>query len=273
MLAAFPSAYATIFSGFYTAFMALLFALIFRAVSLEFRGKRTGPVWRGFWDVSFCLGSILATLLFGVAVGNAMLGLPINELGDFTGTLADQLNPYSLLVGAFSVSLFAMHGTIYLHMKTEDDLQQRTHHWMWRTFGVFLVFYMLTTIFTLVAVPRATANLESYPILWLVPVLNVLAVANIPRAIYRGDAGYAFLSSSATILAVVFLLGAALFPNLVTSSPNAEHSLTVFNASSSATTLRIMLVIALLGLPAVLTYTAVVYWTFRGKVQLDEHSY
>jgi cytochrome d ubiquinol oxidase subunit II len=273
LFAAFPQAYATVFSGFYSVVMLLLFALIFRAVSIEFRGKRRGAGWRRCWDVGFCLGSALAAFLFGVAVGNVMVGIPLSEAGDFTGSWPDLLGAYALLVGALTVSLFAMHGTIYLHLKTEGALQRRLHGWMWRTFGIFLVLFLLTTMFTLAAVPGATRNLEEHPILWIVPVLNVLAVANIPRAIHGGSPGYAFVSSIALILGLVFLLGVALYPNLVASTPSSENSLTVFNAASSPKTLGIMLGFALVGMPAVLAYTAVVYWTFRGKVRLDEHSY
>jgi cytochrome d ubiquinol oxidase subunit II len=273
MFAAFPEAYATIFSGFYSAFMLLLFALIFRAVSIEFRSKIRSPFWRGAWDGGFTLGSLLAALLFGVAVGNVMRGVPITAAGEYNGSLADQLNPYSLLVGALTVTLFAMHGTIYLYLKTEGELQRRAQRWMWRNFGLFLVVFMLTTMYTLAAVPDAIRQFERFPVLWAIPVLNVLAIANIPRAIFNGRPGRAFLSSVCTIVALVFLLGAALFPNLVPSSPNPEHSLTIWSAASSARTHGIMLLIALIGMPAVLSYTMLVYWTFRGKVILDEHSY
>jgi cytochrome d ubiquinol oxidase subunit II len=273
MFAAFPAAYATVFSGFYSAFMALLFALIFRAVSIEFRGKMTSPGWPRVWDVGFVLGSFLASLLFGVAVGNVLAGVPVDAAGEYRGSLVEQVNLYSVLVGALTVTLFAMHGTIFLYLKTEGELQQRIHRWMWHTFGVFLVFYIFTTMYTLVNIPNAIANFEHYPLLWGVPVLNVLAIANIPRAIYLGRPGYAFMSSCCTIAAMVFLLGVALFPNVLTSSLSPEYSLTIYNASSSQKTLGIMLLIALVGMPAVLAYTATIYWTFRGKVQLDEHSY
>jgi cytochrome d ubiquinol oxidase subunit II len=273
MFAAFPEAYATVFSGFYSAFMALLFALIFRAVSIEFRSKMTSPAWRSVWDVGFALGSFFAALLFGVAVGNVLAGVPLDPLGEYHGSLLQQVNPYALLVGGLTVSLFAMHGTIFLYLKTEGELQERAHHWVWHTFGVFLVFYIFTTMYTLVKVPHAIENLERFPLLWLVPVLNVLAIANIPRAIYLGRAAHAFLSSIGTIAAMIALLGVALFPNVLRSNPNPEYSLTIFNASSSAQTLTIMLIIAFIGMPMVLAYTAAIYWTFRGKVTLDEHSY
>lgn len=273
MFAAFPNAYATVFSGFYVAFMLLLFALIFRAVSLEFRGKSASPTWRNIWDFFFFVGSLLATFLFGVAIGNIMAGIPLDQNMEFTGTLLDLLRPYPLLVGAFAVATFAMHGAIYLYLKTEGQLQQRIYQWMWQSFGIFLVLYMLTTIFTLTTIPNATRNYEEYPWAWSIVVLSILAIANIPRSIFFHRPGYAFISSCCAIAAFVFLFSIALFPNLVTSSTEPGLSLTIYNAASSARTLTIMLIIAAIGMPFVLIYTTVIYWTFRGKVQLEESSY
>jgi len=273
LFAAFPEAYATVFSGFYSAFMLLLFALIFRAVSMEFRSKVDHPRWRRAWDWGFFGGSTLATLLFGVAVGNAMLGIPLDRSGNFTGTLLDQLGPYPILVGIMTVTLFAMHGGLFLYLKTEDDFQRRLRDWMWRSFGLFLVCYMLTTIYTIALVPRATTNFGHYPIAALIVVANVLAVANIPRCLHWGWPGKAFASSCVVIATLILLFGFALFPNLVTANNDPANSVTVFNAASSPKTLTIMLVIALVGMPFVVTYTGIIYWTFRGKVRLDAHSY
>jgi cytochrome d ubiquinol oxidase subunit II len=273
LFAAFPDAYASAFSGFYTAFMVLLAALIFRAVSMEFRSKVASDRWRRFWDYSFFGGSIVATLLFGVAVGNAMLGVPLDALGNFTGTLRDQLGPYAILVGMMTVALFAMHGGLFLYLKTEGEFQARLRDWMWRSWGLFLVAYMLTTMYTLALVPRATANFAHWPWAVAVVVANVLAVANIPRALHWGRPGEAFVSSCAVIATLIMLFGLALFPNLITASNDAANSVTVFTAASSPKTLTIMLVIALIGMPFVLAYTGIIYWTFRGKVRLDDHSY
>jgi cytochrome d ubiquinol oxidase subunit II len=273
LFAAFPEAYATAFSGFYVAFMALLFALIFRAVSIEFRSKVHSTWWRRAWDVGFCGSSLLATLLFGVAVGASMKGVPLNERGIFIGRFLDQVSPYAVLVGLLTVAMFTMHGAIYLYLKTEGDLQDRIRHWVWTAFGLFLVLYVFTTILTLVTVRRSTANFETYPWAWSVVLLNILAIANIPRAMYLGRPGQAFASSCGTIAAFVFLFGIALFPNLITSNPEPANSLTIYTAASSPKTLGIMALIAAIGVPFVLTYTAVVYWTFRGKVRLDSHSY
>jgi cytochrome bd ubiquinol oxidase subunit II len=273
MFAAFPEAYATVFSGFYIAFMLVLFALIFRATSLEFRSQLPWPVWRRMWDFGLFGSSLLAPLLFGIAVGAAMQGIPLDDRGVFVGRFLDQLQPYPLAVGLMTVALFTMHGAIFLYLKTEGELQQRIHAWMWRGFGFFLIAYMLTTIMTLVTVPRVVESFRHSPWCWGVVLLNVLAIANIPRAIYQQRPGYAFVSSCATIAALVFLFGIGLFPNLVTSNPDPAHSLTIYNAASSPKTLGIMLLVAGIGMPFVLTYTGIVYWTFRGKVNLDRHSY
>jgi cytochrome d ubiquinol oxidase subunit II len=273
MFAAFPNAYASIFSGFYVAFMMLLFALIFRAVSIEFRSKRDSQAWKRFWDASFCGASALATFLFGVAVGNALAGIPIDANGDFAGSFFDLLKPYPILFGFLTLSFSTMHGAIYLYLKTEGELQQLAHRWMWRGFGFTLIFYVLATIFTLAFVPDAVHNFHGHRWPWVIVILTVLAFANIPRAIFTGKAGYAFISSSLTILALVFLFSLTLYPNLVVSSISPAYSLNIYNAASSPKTLKIMAIIALIGMPFVLAYTTAIYWAFRGKVRLTDHSY
>jgi cytochrome bd ubiquinol oxidase subunit II len=273
LFAAFPDAYATTFSAFYIPFHLLLFALIFRAVSLEFRSKRESAAWRGTWDAAFCASSTLAPLLFGVAVGNAVIGLPIGADREFAGSLLGMLRPYPLVMGLLSVSLFAMHGAIYLYLKTEGDLQERIHGWMWKTFGAFLVLYVITTVFTLAAVPNATSNFRNTSLLWIAPIINVLTIANIAFAIHRRRAAYAFLSSCLNIAALNVLFAAALFPNILVSSIDPAHNLNIYNAASSQTTLTIMTIIAIIGMPLVLIYTAIIYWTFRGKVEMGKFSY
>lgn len=273
LFAAFPNAYASLFSGFYVALMLLLFALIFRAVSIEFRSKTSHPGWRRLWDFGFFGASLLAALLLGVAGGNVMLGVPIDGQMVIRQPLLQQLSAYPLLVGALTVSLFTMHGAIFLYLKTEAELQQRTLRWIWRAFGTFLIVYILTTMYTLVQVPRAVANFRQYPWLWIVPILNVFAIANIPRALFKQQPAYAFVSSCATIAALATLFATAIFPNLLPSSLDPANSLTIYNARSSERTLGIMLAVAMIGLPFVLTYTVVIYWVFHGKVKLDRTSY
>jgi cytochrome d ubiquinol oxidase subunit II len=274
LFAAFPEAYATIFEAFYTAFMLLLFCLIFRAVSLEFRSKVQSAAWRRMWDLAFFVSSLTATLLFGVAVGNGLAGIPLNERGEYVGTFLDLLKPYPLLVGAMTVAMFAVHGAIYLHLKTEDRLQRLFERWIWHAWGLYLVLWIFTTMATLMFIPGAKPNFESAPWAAGIVVINVLAIANIPRAAFARRMGQAFLSSCTMIVCQVVLVGVALYPNLVTASNaglNGVESLTIRNAASSSKTLWIMCIIAFIGMPLVATYTAIVYWTFRGKAKADAY--
>jgi cytochrome d ubiquinol oxidase subunit II len=273
LFAAFPEAYATLFSGFYAAFMLLIFCLMLRAVSIEFRGKRIARFWRRLWDAGFTLGSFAASLLFGVAVGNLLQGVPLDAAGEYHGELLAQLSPYPLLVGALVVTLFLMHGAVFLSLKTEGALHLRVRRWAWRGFGLFLVAFLLTTIFTLATFPHAIANFARWPLLWGIPVVLTFALADVPREIFHERPRAAFLASTVVIASLVALLGAAMYPDLIHSWPAPGHSLTLWNAASSPHTLRIMLLIAAIGMPAVLAYTAIVYWTFRGKTRLGEHSY
>lgn len=273
LFAAFPEAYATAFSAFYLPFMLLLVSLIFRAVSLEFRSKVESKTWKSVWDWGFFGGSSLAAFLMGVAIGNSILGLAIDQNKNYVGSLLDMLSPYALLVGLTTLTLFAMHGLIYLYLKTEGELQNRIQPMMWKGFGVFMVFFFLTTVATLVIKPEVTQNLQNVPAGWFVVLAAILAIGNIPRAIYMKKAFYAFLSSCFTIAALVFLFGAAMFPNMVISTIDPAFSLDLYNAASSTKTLGIMRNIAFLGMPFVLTYSAIIYWVFRGKVKLDSNSY
>ena len=274
LFAAFPMAYATLFSGFYLAFMMLLLALIFRAVSIEFRSKMKSIGWRKAWDFGFSASSMLAALLFGVAVGNGILGVPIDAEGVFRGSFLSLLNPYSVMAGVVVIAMFAMHGGLYLYLKLPDgEARERVRSWIWHTWGLFLVLYILGSFYTLVTIPRATANFTKFWWAAGIVVVNVLAVANIPRAVYQSKPVQAFASSALTIVALVALFGLALWPNLLTANNNPAHSLTIYNAASSQKTLWIMFVIVLIGIPFVLTYTLAVYWTFRGRVVLTDHSY
>lgn len=273
LFAMFPNAYASIFSAFYIPFVLLLFALIFRAVSLEFRSKRKSPFWRNFWDILFFVGSTLAAFLFGVAVGAVMQGMELSELGDYQGTLLEMLSGFSISVGLFTVALLAMHGTIYLYMKTEGELQQRLYSWMKGTYYLYLALFVIVTLWSVLFVPASLQHFGDYPILWLVPLLNIIAITNIIRAIAKHKPMYAFMSSCCTISALVFLFSAALFPDLLPASNNADFSVTIYNSASSILTQKIGLIIVAIGIPLVLSYTILIYWTFRGKVELGEDSY
>jgi cytochrome d ubiquinol oxidase subunit II len=273
LFAAFPPVYATVFSGFYMAFMLLLFALIFRAVAIEFRSKEPWIWWRRWWDRGFCVGSTTASLLIGVAMGNIVWGLPLDANGEFAGTFLSLLHPYALLMGVTTVVLFMMHGAFFLHLKTEGALQARIREWLNPLIIAFIVCFSLTTLATLLYVPRMTAILRAQPLLFGVVVLLVLAVANLPREVHRGRDWAAFLSSCATMLLLMALFGLGMFPHMVYSTADPAHSLTAYNAASTEKTLKIMTVIAAIGVPIVLAYTSSVYYIFRGKVKIGKDSY
>lgn len=273
LFAAFPHVYATVFSGFYTAFMLLLFMLIFRAVAIEFRSKRPMQWWRKFWDTAFSISSILIALLMGVALGNIITGIPLGPDKEFIGTFWDLINPYTILVGITTVALFMMHGAIYGVMKTEGELQQKLRGWVNNTIIFFVICYVTTTMATLIYFPHMIEHFKNVPILFLVAVLNMLAIANIPREIHHGREFMAFFSSCASIAALLLIFALGIFPTIVYSNPNPEYSLTIYNASSSEKTLNIMLIIAIIGVPFVLAYTISIYWIFRGKVKLTNMSY
>jgi len=273
LFAAFPDVYATVFSGFYMAFMLLLVALIFRAVAIEFRSKQESRLWRACWDVSFSVASILCSLLIGVAFGNIAWGVPLASDKEFAGTFMGLLNPYSLLMGVLTLSLFMMHGAIFAVMKTEGALHLQARGWVKNAMIFFIVMYVITTIATLLYVPHMSNTISDYPVLFIIPVLSILAVANIPREISRGKDFNAFLSSCWAIIFLMALFGIDMYPHLVYARPYAEHGLTIYNSASSQKTLQIMLWIALMGIPLVLAYTVSIYWVFRGKVKLEATSY
>ncbi len=273
LFAAFPEVYATAFSGFYLAFMLLLAALIFRAVAIEFRSKREGKFWRQGWDLSFSAASILASLLIGIALGNIAWGIPLDSRHEFAGTFLGMIHPYSLLVGITTVALFMMHGSIYVVLKTEGDLQARARLWTRNGIIFFIIGYAFTTLFTLLYVPHMTDTIREHPTLFIVPMITILAIANIPREIHHGRDFRAFISSSLAVAALLALFGIGMYPYMIFSQPMPENSLTIYNAASSPDTLKIMLIIALIGMPMVLAYTISIYWIFRGKVKLEKTSY
>ncbi|MGC1480973.1 MAG: cytochrome d ubiquinol oxidase subunit II [Chthoniobacterales bacterium] len=273
LFAAFPEAYATVFSGFYLPFMLLLVALIFRAVAIEFRSKETWRWWRQMWDVAFAFGSILSAFLIGVAMGNIVRGIPLDTDYEFAGSFLGLLNPYSLIMGVTTVLLFAMHGAIYVVMKTEGELQALVRSWVPTLIGLFIASYFIFNLYTFIDIPRIIDLVRERWWIFIVAAAGILIVLNIPREFHAGREFYAFLSSCTGMGLMMATFGLSYFPYMVYSNPNPENSLTILNAASSDKTLGIMLIIACLGIPVVLAYTASIYYIFRGKVTLTSHSY
>lgn len=273
LFAAFPNVYAAAFSGFYSAFMLLLAVLIFRAVAIEFRSKQDSAVWRRNWDIAFSVASMFIALLMGITLGNLIQGVPLAADREIYLSFLSLLNPYALLAGITTLSLFMMHGAIYLVMKTEGELQEQVRGWVNNTIIFFVICYASITMATLIYFPKMAEPFKAHPYLFALAVLNMLSIANIPRMIHHKKEFFAFLSSCASIAALLGLFAIGVYPNMILSSINSAYNLTIYNGASSATTLRTMLIIACIGVPLVLTYTVGIYWVFRGKVKLDKSSY
>lgn len=273
LFAAFPIVYAAVFSGFYTALMLLLAVLIFRAVAIEFRSKQESATWRKTWDVAFSVASIFIAVLMGVALGNLVTGVELNVNKEYEGGLFSLINPYTLLVGITTLALFMMHGAIYLVMKTDGETHNKVRGWVNNTIIFFIICYATTTMATLIYYPHMISQFKIHPEFFFIALLNMLAIANIPREIYHGRDFMAFFSSCASIFALIALFAIGVFPNMVMSSTDPALSLTIYNSASSQKTLSIMLIVAAIGIPFVLAYTVSIYWIFRGKVKLDSTSY
>jgi cytochrome d ubiquinol oxidase subunit II len=272
IFAAFPPVYATVFSGFYIALMLLLAALIFRAVSLEFRSKEPGATWRKSWDIAFAVGSFLPALLFGVAIGNIVRGIPLSADGEYAGTFFTLLNPFALVVGLLAVSMFLMQGAAWLMVRTEGELRTRAQKAGINATIATIALWVVATIFSRSAAPH-TWNAYANPLAFAVPLLFVLFAAATFVQFRKGAAGVTFLFSSLAVAAIVGLVGLGLYPYMVPALGNLDASLTIRNASSSPLTLKTMLYIALGGVPVVLAYTIFIYSKFFGPVKLHEHSY
>ena len=273
LFAAFPDVYATVFSGFYTALMLFLMVAILRAVSLEFRSKATMPWWPKVWDTVFAVTSTVMALLLGVALGNIARGIPIDADREFAGSFLGLLNPYALVVGLTTVALFVTHGGIYLQMKTEGALLERIQGQTQKAHLVLVALFVVLTVFTVVAQPHLVKPFQAVPALLAVPLLVTAALGYVPIALRAGRPGRAFVASATAIGGLMLTLGLGLYSRLVPSLPHPQHTLTIYNASSSPKTLTTMLIIALVGMPLVIGYTIFIYRIFKGKVRLDDHSY
>lgn len=273
LFAAFPPVYATVFSGFYLAMMLVLLALIMRATALEFRHKVQSDGLRALMDKMFFLGSFLASILFGVAVGNLMRGIPIDASGAFTGTFLGLLNPYSVFIGLVSLAMFTLQGATYLALRVEGALQERVAGWAMRLWAAFVALYLVAAIWTFGVSPHLYHRYYATLWHWVSIVVFVAAVAALPIFLKKGRYPCAFISSSLAIAGLTSTLALAAYPLLVPSSTNLDYSLTAFNASSTDLTLKTMLILALVGVPIVIGYTIYIYVVFKGKVDGETPGY
>jgi cytochrome d ubiquinol oxidase subunit II len=273
LFAGFPVAYAAIFSAFYVPFMIFLVGLIFRAVSIEFRSKEPWPLWRRCWDIVYCFASVVISLSLGLMLGNVVEGLPLNANREFDGDLLSFFNPFAIMVSITTLALFMMHGAIFLTMKTENRLFVKLHVLANNFIVFFVVSFVITTLYTLLYIPHLSDFFKSRPGWFAIPLLMILTIANIPRQVKVGKYRYAFVSSAVTIALLLIMVALEVFPYLLYSPQHPGNSISVYNAASSTRTMKILLVMALIGTPLVGIYTSFVFWTFKGKVKLDEMSY
>ena len=273
LFAAFPLVYASLFSGLYTAMMLILLVLILRTVAIEFRSKRPSLRWRTTWDWVFCGASFGIALLLGVAIGNIIIGLPLDAQGNIFLALTDLLSPYALLVGVTTVFMLATHGAIYLSMKAEGELLARIERWVPRLMAIFFVLNTLLVGATVFLHAHVSDSYLTQPLLVVLPALALLSVIVAWLMVRRHRYFVVFFFSAAMIAGLMLSIAVGMYPNLLVSTLDPQYNLTIYNAASAPNTLTVMLVFALVGMPFVLLYTAGVYYVFRGRVQLGPESY
>jgi len=262
--AAFPTTYALMFSYLYLALLLLLFSLIVRGVSFEFRGKVDSLAWRKGWDTAIVVSSFLPALLFGVAFGNIFKGLPMDASGHHGGLLS-LLNPYGILTGLLFVCLFAVHGALYTSVKTVGELSSRAFNLAKQLWIPLLLVAVIFLGYTAYAT-KLYDNYLATPALFLIPGIAVLALVMVQAQMVWNKPLRAFAASCVTILFVVFTGVTGLFPNLIPSSLDPAYNLTIYNSSSSQYTLTIMMVVALIFVPIVIAYKIWVYRIFKAPV-------
>jgi len=268
MFAAFPNMYATLFSGFYLALFLMLVALILRVVGFEFRSKDDRPLWRSTWDWLICFGSFVPALLWGVTVTNLIQGLPIDANMQYIGSFFDLLSPYTLVGGAAFLLVFIYHGAVYLTLKTEGELAERARQVALR-FGIGTAVFCLGLVGLTYVKTDLFNSLGAGITLWLAVAAFVISYL----LVFIRRLGWAFGASGLTIVFTTIAFFWGLFPRLMVSTLNPAWSLTIYNASSSPYTLKLMTIAAFLLVPVILIYQGWTYWVFRHRVTAKQLDY
>jgi len=267
MFVAFPRLYAASFSGFYLALMLVLWLLMGRGIGFEFRHAHKHPLWTGFWDTVFSGSSLLLALLFGVAIGNVLRGVPFDAQGEFQGSFTLMLNPFALVGGLLSVAMLCLHGAAFLAMKTEGALQQRVRRLsgaLWMVVLLLVFGFVTASIFVR---PGFADNFGHAPALILLPLIVVGALAAIPLLVRRAQDTRLFAATSLLIVSLLGSAAAGLFPRLLPAlGIHPADDLTIFNAASDSHSLVAALVMNLVGMTVVLAYTLSIYKVWSGKV-------
>ncbi|MBF0441582.1 MAG: cytochrome d ubiquinol oxidase subunit II [Oligoflexales bacterium] len=257
IFAAFPPVYSSIFSGFYLAFILVLMGLIFRAVSIEYRGLVGSQNWKKAWDMAFAAGSTLSAILFGIALGNIVRGIPLDNTGSYTGSFFDLLNPYALLVGLTGLSMFAVHGAVFILLKSSGKIRDKVRRWFSICWWIYAGLFLVSTSWSIFGIQRGSVIVSA-----LLALIALSSIALVRVWVKREEYFKSFLASSSAIISILGAVGASLFPNLVPASNDADLSLSIYNSSSSQNTLIVMTVLALLGMPVVIGYTVYIYRVF-----------
>jgi cytochrome d ubiquinol oxidase subunit II len=309
IFAAWPALYALSFSGFYLAMFLVLFMLILRPVAFKYRGKREGAKWRSRWDLALIASGLVPPVIFGVAVGNALIGVPFTFDGDlradYQGGLFGLLNPAALFCGVLSLAMIAAHGAAWLHLKADDVVAARARVvGKWAAFAAFVLFAgggFLTALGFLGGYELASAadyrgpshplgkevvtaagawlsNYAEAPALLLVPTLGLAGLAAAALAFHVKLERLTLVASGLGVAGVIATVGVSMFPFVLPSTIDPGHSLMVFDASSSQATLRNMLIATAVFLPIILAYTTWVYRVMTGRVTTDgiataDHAY
>ena len=256
--AAFPEWYATLFSGFYLPLLLILVALIVRGLAFEYRHKRPEAEWQGRWDLALIIGSFVPSLLWGVAFANIVAGVPIDADKEFTGSLFTLLNPFGLLGGLVTLSLFATHGAMFVALKTDGEIRHRARDLAVR---IGVVAAVLSVLFLLWTQVRTGTGVTA--VVFAAAAAALVAGLVSARA---GREGWAFVGTFVTIALAVVGLFVALFPDVMPSTTDPAFSLTTTNASATAYTLKVMTWVAVIFTPIVLGYQAWTYWVFRKRI-------
>lgn len=274
LFAGFPVMYATTLSAMYIPFMVFLMLLVLRSAAIKFRSAEEMIWWRKTWDIIYFASNTLIAFLLGVVLGNILQGFEIGE--NFTyqgGVFFEFLNPYALMVGFTTLSIFMTQGAIFLLLKTEGKLYDRLTYLLKNGMIFFIVCFSVTSLYTLVFIPGVTDKFKENPVFFILPLLAFLAVANVPRLVSKKKYVNALIFSSLTMAFLLMLVAFQLYPVLLPSTIDPNYSVTIYNAASSQKSLGIMLTIVMIGTPLLAGYFIFLYKTFYGKVKLDEDSY
>jgi cytochrome d ubiquinol oxidase subunit II len=276
---AFPRAYSAGFSGFYLPLMMVLWLLIMRGISIEFRSLEPSPLWRSFWDGTFFISSALMAIVLGAALGNVIRGVPLGADGFFSGPLFTNFLPgthpgvldwYTVTVGLFTLAVLALHGALFLRMKTTGDVEVRTTRLITPLWGAVLGLGLLATIATAAVQPSLFSTLGSRPLIWPLVVLFVGSFFAIPVLAKKPGQGAPFIASCLFIALMLASTAGAVFPTMLRSTIDPAYTLTATNAASGALSQQVGLYWWILAMIITIGYFIFLYRSFSGKVNLEE---